>query len=63
MCTSALAYLNQTRNFVSRVINGQEPAVGAYDARVTLVIGLAATRSYDKAKPVELPEFSAYAPS
>ena len=58
-----LAYLNQTRNFVSRVINGQEPAVGAYDACATLVTGLAATRSYDVARPVELAEFPVYAPS
>jgi inositol 2-dehydrogenase len=54
------AYLNQTLDFVSRVINGQEPAVGARDARATLVIGLAATRSYDETRPVELSEFPDY---
>jgi len=54
------AYLNQTRDFVNRVINGQEPAVDAYDARATLVIGLGATRSYDEARPVELSEYSAF---
>lgn len=53
------AYLNQTRDFIRRVINGQEPAVGARDARATLVIGLAATRSLDEARPVELSEFPA----
>ncbi len=57
------AYLNQTRDFVSRVINGQQPAVGAHDARATLVTGLAATLSYDEARPVELAEFPAYTPA
>jgi predicted dehydrogenase len=51
------AYLNQTRDFVDRVINDKEPAVDAYDARTTLVTGLAATRSYDEARPVELSEY------
>jgi inositol 2-dehydrogenase len=51
------AYLNQTRDFVSRIINQQDPAVGAFDARATLVTGLAATLSYDEARPVELAEF------
>jgi inositol 2-dehydrogenase len=51
------AYLNQTRDFVDRAINDKEPAVDAYDARATLVIGLAATRSYDEARPVELSEY------
>ena len=51
------AYLNQTRDFINRAIAGGEPAVGARDARATLVIGLAATQSYDEARPVELAEF------
>ena len=55
------AYLNQTRDFINRAINGQEPAVGAHDARATLVIGLAATRSYDEGWPVELAEYPPYA--
>lgn len=54
------AYLNQTRDFINRVINDQEPAVGAHDARATLVIGLAATRSYDEGRPVELSEYPPY---
>ncbi len=54
------AYLNQTRDFINRVITDQEPAVDAYDARATLVIGLAATRSYDEARPVELSEYPAF---
>jgi len=56
------AYRNQTRDFVDRVLNDKEPAVEAYDARATLVIGLAATRSYQEARPVllsEYPEFKA----
>lgn len=57
------AYLNQTRDFINRVIHDQEPAVGAHDARATLVIGLAATRSYDEARPVELTEYPPYAPN
>lgn len=56
------AYLNQTRDFIKRVINNQEPAVGAYDARATLIIGLGATRSLDEARPVELSEFPAHSP-
>ena len=54
------AYLNQTRDFISRVIDGREPAVGAPEARATLVIGLAATQSYDEARPVELAEYPPY---
>lgn len=54
------AYQNQTRDFISRVIEGREPAVGAHDARATLVIGLAATQSYDEGRPVELAEYLAY---
>ncbi len=54
------AYLNQTRDFINRVIDGREPAVGAPEARATLVIGLAATRSYDEARPVELAEYPPY---
>jgi len=53
------AYLNQTRDFIQRVIDDREPAVDVYDARATLVIGLAATRSYHQARPVELSEYPA----
>jgi len=42
---------------VNRVIQEREPAVGAHDARATLVIGLAATQSYDEARPVALAEY------
>jgi inositol 2-dehydrogenase len=51
------AYLAQTKDFVERVIAGKDPAVDAHDARRALVIGLAATRSYQQARPVELGEF------
>jgi predicted dehydrogenase len=51
------AYLAQSRDFVERVINDREPAVDAHDARAALEIGLAATESYHKARPVELSEY------
>ncbi len=51
------AYLNQTRDFIQRARQGHPPAVDAYDARATLVIGLAATHSYQQARPVELSEY------
>jgi inositol 2-dehydrogenase len=54
------AYRNQTGDFINRVINDQEPTVDAYDARATLVIGLAATRSYHEARPVALSEYPAF---
>jgi predicted dehydrogenase len=52
------AYLDQTEDFVERVLNDKEPAVGAYDACAALVIGLAARQSYFEARPVELVEYS-----
>jgi len=51
------AYGAQTIDFVQRVIDGREPAVDAHDARAALLIGLAATRSYQQARPVELAEW------
>jgi scyllo-inositol 2-dehydrogenase (NAD+) len=51
------AYRAQTADFCERVIGGREPAVNAYDARAALVIGLAATRSYQEARPVLLSEY------
>jgi scyllo-inositol 2-dehydrogenase (NAD+) len=51
------AYGAQIEDFVSRVQAGREPAVGARDARAALAIGLAATRSYDEARVVELAEY------
>jgi len=51
------AYLAQTKDFVERALAGKEPAVNATDARAALLIGLAATRSYHEARPVELSEY------
>jgi inositol 2-dehydrogenase len=51
------AYLAQSQDFVERVLGGRDPAVHGYDARAALVIGLAATRSYHEARPVELAEY------
>lgn len=52
------AYLVQTVDFVERVQAGREPAVDGRDARAALVIGLAATRSFQEARPVELSEYA-----
>jgi inositol 2-dehydrogenase len=52
------AYLEQTHDFVNRVLEGRRAAVDAYDARAALVIGLAATRSYHQARPVALAEYA-----
>ncbi len=49
------AYLAQTLDFVERVLDDRPPAVGGFDARAALEIGLAATQSYDEAKPMDLP--------
>ena len=51
------AFLAQATDFVERVRDDREPAVDAYDARAAVVIGLAATRSYKEARPVELSEY------
>ncbi len=51
------AYLTQTQDFVDRALTDKEPAVDAYDARATLITGLAATRSYHEARPVELADY------
>ncbi len=50
------AYLAQTRDFVERALVDREPAVTGVDARAALEIALAATRSYQEARPVELAE-------
>lgn len=52
------AYLAQTIDFVERVQSGREPAVDGRDARAALAIGLAATRSFQEARPVELDEYA-----
>jgi len=50
------AYLAQTTDFSERVMADRPPAVTAYDAREALAIGLAATRSFQQHRPVELSE-------
>jgi scyllo-inositol 2-dehydrogenase (NAD+) len=50
------AYLAQTKDFVDRAVEGRPPAVTTHDAREALVIGLAATRSFQEQRPVELAE-------
>ena len=52
------AYLAQTRDFVNHVLDDIEPSVSGDDARAALIIGLAATRSYHEARPVELSEYA-----
>lgn len=52
------AYQAQSADFVDRVLAGREPAVDAHAARAALVIGLAATRSYHEARPIELSEYA-----
>jgi predicted dehydrogenase len=53
------AYLAQTADFVDRVVQGKPPAVGGVDARKALEIGLAATRSLQEARPVQVAELGA----
>jgi len=52
------AYQAQTYDFVERVLGDRGPAVDAHDARAALLIGLAATRSYDEERVVALAEYS-----
>lgn len=52
------AYQAQTVDFCERVLDGREPAVDATSARAALAIGLAATRSYQEARPVALAEYA-----
>ena len=51
------AYQAQSADFIERVVAGREPAVDAHAARAALLIGLAATRSYQEARPVALAEY------
>ncbi len=52
------AYLNQTQNFVENVLHDRPPAIDARDARASLIIGLAATKSFHEERPVRLEEYS-----
>lgn len=51
------AYLNQTQNFVENVLYDRPPAINARDARASLIIGLAATKSFHEERPVRLEEY------
>ncbi|MGC9335921.1 MAG: Gfo/Idh/MocA family oxidoreductase [Anaerolineae bacterium] len=51
------AYRAQAQDFVDRVLHDRPPAVTAADARSAVIIGLAATRSFHEARPVELVEY------
>jgi inositol 2-dehydrogenase len=50
------AYIDQLDNFVENVLHEREPAITANDGIAALNIALAATRSYQENKPVELYE-------
>jgi myo-inositol 2-dehydrogenase/D-chiro-inositol 1-dehydrogenase len=50
------SYLREWQAFVSAVIRGEQPSVGAADARAPLVIGLAAWQSLREGRPVRLEE-------
>ena len=52
------AYRAQTYDFVERVLHDGEPAVDAHDARAALLIGLAASRSYQEDRVVALDEYA-----
>jgi len=48
------AYLAQIKDFVDNVLHEKEPSITAQDAISALVIGIAATRSYEENIPVEI---------
>jgi inositol 2-dehydrogenase len=50
------AYAEQVRVFVQHILNGTSPDVSGEDARAATVLGIAATRSLDEARPVALAE-------
>jgi inositol 2-dehydrogenase len=50
------SYIDQLANFVENVLHGSEPAITAADGIAALKIALAATRSFQENRPVELSE-------
>jgi len=48
------AYLVQIRDFVDRVLNGQQPSITGRDAIASLRISLAAMRSLNEGQPIEI---------
>ncbi len=51
------AYRRQAMDFVERVSHDKPAAIEAHDARATLIIGLAATKSFHEGRPVEIGEY------
>jgi scyllo-inositol 2-dehydrogenase (NAD+) len=51
-----VAYGEEVRVFVNHILNGTTPDVTGEDARAATLIGIAATRSLDEKRPVELSE-------
>lgn len=52
------AYLAQIKDFVDNVLHDKEPSITAQDAISALIIGIAATRSYEENIPVEIKDIS-----
>jgi inositol 2-dehydrogenase len=50
------AYLNQIQDFVNNVLQGKEPSIRAAEGVAALKVSLAATKSYQENRPVEINE-------
>jgi scyllo-inositol 2-dehydrogenase (NAD+) len=50
------AYLNQIQDFVNNVLQDKEPSIKAVDGVAALKVSLAATKSYQENRPVEVNE-------
>ncbi len=50
------AYLNQIQDFVNNVLQGKAPSIKAADGMAALKVSLAATKSYQEKRPVEVSE-------
>ncbi|MFQ5795691.1 MAG: inositol 2-dehydrogenase [Candidatus Bipolaricaulia bacterium] len=48
------AYTEEIKHFVDCVLEDREPAVGGQDGRVAMEVALAAARSYQEGRPIEL---------
>ncbi len=53
------AYVLEMQEFVNAVLNNTEPPVGGLDARIPVVMGYAAKKSYEEHRPVKLSEIGA----
>jgi len=56
------AYLEEIRHFIDCVAHDRPPSVTGSEARLATAIGIAATRSLDQGRPVELGELQAAEP-